>query len=195
MPHANSRLNASRICTTCSSACCKVYVALPSVVGTERSCAVYLRCAELRCLSTFNNVSASVSKCFKIPELMFSVFCQTWKHFGQFVNNKPAIHDRPFTSFFAKMLVLQWKSKQKNDLIELILIMCFAQDCIKTIFSEDKFTSLSFILGFCIAFGVSRVVCGAHLRLLAATRLVSQWMLHWWRISGSVDKLWFLKYF
>jgi len=48
-----------------------------------------------------------------------------------------------------------------------------------------KFTTvtvfgMSFILGFCTAFGLSRVVCDAHLRLLApwTAWLFSQWILH-----------------
>ena len=43
---------------------------------------------------------------------------------------------------------------------------------------------------FCISFGVLRVACGVHLRLLAqrATRLPSQWILHWWRVSGSTAR-------
>jgi len=38
--------------------------------------------------------------------------------------------------------------------------------------------------------GVSRVVCGAHLHLLApwATRLLSECMLHWWRVNGSIAR-------
>jgi len=48
-------------------------------------------------------------------------------------------------------------------------------------------SSVLFILAFFTLFGVSRVVCGAHIRLIApwATRLLSQWILHWWRVSGS----------
>jgi len=46
------------------------------------------------------------------------------------------------------------------------------------------------LYSFCNPFEVSRVVCGAHLRLLApwATRLLSQWMLHWWWVSGSTKR-------
>jgi len=47
--------------------------------------------------------------------------------------------------------------------------------------------SVSFILCFRgTPFGVSRVVCGAHLHLLPqrAKWLVSQWILRWWRFSG-----------
>jgi len=46
--------------------------------------------------------------------------------------------------------------------------------------------SVSFILCLRTSFGVSRVVCGAHLRLLApwTTRLLSRWIhLHWWRVN------------
>ena len=48
-------------------------------------------------------------------------------------------------------------------------------------FSYTRFSTLC---------GVSRRVCGAHLRLLApwATRLLSQWMLHWWRINVSTAR-------
>ena len=37
---------------------------------------------------------------------------------------------------------------------------------------------------------MARVVCGAHLRLFApwTTRLLSQWMLYWWRISDSTTR-------
>ena len=40
----------------------------------------------------------------------------------------------------------------------------------------------------CIPSSMSRVVCGAQLRLLApwVTRLLSQWMLHWWQVSGKI---------
>jgi len=39
-------------------------------------------------------------------------------------------------------------------------------------------------------FRMSRLVCGAHLRLLApwATRLLSQWMLHWWQVNSSTAR-------
>jgi len=47
--------------------------------------------------------------------------------------------------------------------------------------------SVLFILALFPHFGVSRVFCRDHLLLLApwATRLLSQWMLCWWRIIGS----------
>jgi len=55
-----------------------------------------------------------------------------------------------------------------------------------------KFTTvtvfgMSFILGFCTAFGLSRVVCDAHLRLLApwTAWLFSQWILHRWRVNAG----------
>jgi len=50
----------------------------------------------------------------------------------------------------------------------------------------STFSSVSFILAFCTSFWVTRVVCGAHLRLLAplATRVLSQWMLHWRQVNG-----------
>jgi len=40
---------------------------------------------------------------------------------------------------------------------------------------------------FASYFGVSQVVCGTHLHLLApwATQLLPQWMLHWWRVNGK----------
>ena len=49
--------------------------------------------------------------------------------------------------------------------------------------------SVSFILGFWTPF-VPQVFCGTHLRLLVpwATRLLSQWMLHWLRVSGSTAR-------
>jgi len=39
-------------------------------------------------------------------------------------------------------------------------------------------------------FRVPRVVCGPHFRLLVpwATRLLSQWMLRWWRVNGSTAR-------
>ena len=41
---------------------------------------------------------------------------------------------------------------------------------------------------------VSRVVSSAHLRLLAPciTLLLSQWMMHWWRVNGSTAREMFL---
>jgi len=42
---------------------------------------------------------------------------------------------------------------------------------------------------FFTSFGVSPVFCGTHLRLLEPTTwLHSQWMLHWWRVSGSTAR-------
>jgi len=40
-------------------------------------------------------------------------------------------------------------------------------------------------------FGVSRVVSDAHLHLIAllwTMRLLSQWMLHWWRVNSSTAR-------
>jgi len=44
---------------------------------------------------------------------------------------------------------------------------------------------------FPLPVGVSRVVCGGHLRVLAlrATRLLLQWLLHWWRVNGSTTRM------
>ena len=46
-------------------------------------------------------------------------------------------------------------------------------------------------IDLCVPFGVSRWVCSAHLHLLApwATRVLSQWMLHWWQVSAPRLKL------
>jgi len=46
---------------------------------------------------------------------------------------------------------------------------------------KRQFSAVSFMFGFCTAFGVSRVICDAHLRSLTpwATQLPSQWTLHW----------------
>jgi len=50
------------------------------------------------------------------------------------------------------------------------------------------FSSVSFILVFS-SFGVSRVVCSAHIRLLASgpRQLFS---LHWWRVIESTAREW-----
>ena len=58
----------------------------------------------------------------------------------------------------------------------------------------DLHGSVSFIFPFCIPFGVSGAVGSAHLRLLQlwATRLLSQWMLHWWRDNDSTARELFL---
>jgi len=62
-----------------------------------------------------------------------------------------------------------------------------------TQWSETQFSSIRFHYTrflFCTHFGVSRVVCGAPLRLLApwTTLLLSKWMLHWWRVKGSTAR-------
>ena len=42
----------------------------------------------------------------------------------------------------------------------------------------------------CTPFGMPQEVCGPHLSLLApwTTRVLSQWMLHWWRVNGSTAR-------
>jgi len=44
--------------------------------------------------------------------------------------------------------------------------------------------------GSTYGFGVSRVVCGTHIHLLApwATRLLSQCMPHWWQVNGNTAR-------
>jgi len=41
---------------------------------------------------------------------------------------------------------------------------------------------------FCAPFGVSRVLSKDHLRLLAPWTVFSQWMLYWWRATGSTAR-------
>jgi len=51
-------------------------------------------------------------------------------------------------------------------------------------------SSVSFILGFVLLSECHGWSAGAHLRLLAplVTRLLSHWMLHWWRVNGSTAR-------
>jgi len=51
-------------------------------------------------------------------------------------------------------------------------------------------TPLITTYSLCTPFWVSRVVTGAHLRLIAprTTPLLSWWMLHWWQTSGSTQR-------
>jgi len=63
---------------------------------------------------------------------------------------------------------------------------------VKIIYQVFCFTKFScfVLLAFVFLSGVPRVVCGAHLSLVPpwATRLLSQWMLHWWRVNGNTAR-------
>jgi len=81
---------------------------------------------------------------------------------------------RSYVKNFTNLVLLHNRSSQEFWMNRF----CFQQSC----FSSGQF--------HLYIFGVSRVTCGAHLRLLFpwTTRLLSQWILDWWWVHGSTAR-------
>ena len=106
-----------------------------------------------------------------------------------------------YDNLFQCIYKLLWQEKQ---LFSLVLCLCSNKNLaimsehvllqVANIFIKYMLkTVFSFIYTkFLYPFGVSQVVCGSHFRLLApwATLLLSQWMLHWWQVNGSIGLTW-----
>jgi len=72
--------------------------------------------------------------------------------------------------------------------VALSFIVSFYFKALTTVLKSIKAVSVQLILGFCTPYGVT--VHSAHFGLLCprGPRGFSQWIMHWWRVHGRIER-------